>query len=128
MGNSNEIHKTQNEFNMCQTSCALVINSTQHCSGLNLQTATDLIFAHKINDSAIESQVVGRGHRIGRTNPLNIWYLLYDNEYSSLSFTHNLRELSADELKHEAKMEQGTEQAVINSVTDNTLACYLNKK
>mgnify|MGYP000700624405 CR=1 FL=1 len=42
-----------------------------------------MIFAHYIKDSAVESQVAGRGHRLGRTSPLNIWYLLYGYGYAS---------------------------------------------
>ena len=58
----------------------LLINSSEHCAGLNLQFATDLIFFHKIINDNIESQVAGRAQRIGRTSNLNIHFLLYTNE------------------------------------------------
>lgn len=99
MGSASEISAISTEFNACKDSCVLVINSTKHCSGLNLQSATDLIFAHYIKDSAVESQVAGRGHRLGRTSPLNIWYLLYMNEYETLSANRAIRELSIDEIE-----------------------------
>lgn len=124
-GGVSEIANYAKAFTEYTGTCAMVINSTKHCSGLNLQTATDLIFAHRMIDSAIESQVVGRGHRIGRKNPLNVWFLTYDNEYTDLSRTHGMREMSADELLHEAKMENGEESATINSVVDNTNASNL---
>jgi hypothetical protein len=97
-GSAGEISSISETFNKCKEPCILIINSTKHCSGLNLQTATDLIFVHSIRDADIESQVAGRGHRLGRTNPLNIWYLNYDNEYFILKRRHNIRELSRDEI------------------------------
>lgn len=57
----------------------LLINSTHYGSGMNLENTTDMIMFHKF-DSEIEKQVIGRAQRYGRTNPLNVWYLLYDNE------------------------------------------------
>ena len=101
MGSMYEINNIANEFTEYNETCALVINSTRHCSGLNLQTATDLIFTHYIMDQAIESQVVGRGHRLGRKSPLNIWYLQYKNEYEQLSKTHDIRYLGEKELLEE---------------------------
>jgi len=44
-------------------------------------------------NKSVESQVVGRGHRLGRTSPLNIWYLLYENEYDTIKNTNHIREL-----------------------------------
>jgi SNF2 family DNA or RNA helicase len=58
----------------------LLINSQQHCAGLNIQFMTDLVYFHKITDPNIESQVAGRGQRIGRTSNLRIHYLAYKNE------------------------------------------------
>jgi hypothetical protein len=118
-GGVNEIADTSFKFTSCTTTCALVINSGRYCAGLNLQTATDLIFAHRMIDQSVESQVAGRGHRLGRTSPLNIWYMLYDNEYSELRVTHSVRELSASELVHEKTREAGTEHAAVTTVTDN---------
>lgn len=123
-GGINEIANKSELFTECETTCALVINSAMYCAGLNLQTATDLIFAHRMIDQAVESQVAGRGHRLGRKSPLNIWYLLYDNEYDELKSTHSVRELSEKEIKREAALTDGTEQAAITLVTDNTNAGY----
>jgi hypothetical protein len=128
MGGINDINEISLAFTNCTTTCAMVINSTKHCSGLNLQTATDLVFAHNIMDPAIESQVVGRGHRLGRKSPLNIWFMQYDNEYESLARTHSVRELTAEELKEEKERVEGKSEAVINTIEDNTDACYLDKR
>jgi hypothetical protein len=118
-GGVREIADTSTEFTKCKTTCALVINSGRYCAGLNLQTATDLIFAHRMIDQAVESQVAGRGHRLGRTSPLNIWYMLYDNEYSDLQVTHSIRELSDSELVCEKACENGNEQGVVTTVSNN---------
>ena len=107
-GTACELSAISLAFNSSKESCVLVINSTKHCSGLNLQTATDLIFMHCIKDLAIESQVAGRGHRLGRTSPLNIWYLTYDNEYETLCKTRSVRELDSSEI-----LELGTPPAPI---------------
>lgn len=58
----------------------LLINSTRHCSGLNLQMATDLVFGHRIENTHHQSQVTGRIQREGRTCNAKIHFCLYDNE------------------------------------------------
>jgi hypothetical protein len=127
-GGIGEISATAAEFTACKETCALVVNSTRHCSGLNLQTATDLVFTHRMVDPAVESQVAGRGHRLGRKSPLNIWYLAYDNEYTELCSTHSVRELTPEELVHERKMEKGDEVAAVATIRDNTTDCFLSAK
>jgi hypothetical protein len=48
-------------------------------SGLNLIEVTDMILYHKM-PNGIEDQVVGRCHRLGRTNPLNLYKIYFENE------------------------------------------------
>lgn len=117
-GGINEINDTSLAFTNCQDQCALVINSTKHCSGLNLQTATDLVFAHVIIDPALESQVAGRGHRLGRTTPLNIWYVIYKNEYNTLQQSHDIREMTSDELKKEEEYSIGVAEITMANVLE----------
>lgn len=57
----------------------LMLNALNYGSGLNLQMATDIIIYHEL-DTELETQVIGRAQRLGRTEPLNIYYLLNDNE------------------------------------------------
>lgn len=57
----------------------LLINVRNYGSGLNLENTTDIIMFHKF-DTQIEAQVIGRAQRYGRRTPLNIHYLLYENE------------------------------------------------
>lgn len=120
MGSASDIDTVARAFTACKTTCALVVNSTKHCSGLNLQTATDLVFAHNIIDQAIESQVAGRGHRLGRKSPLNIWYMQYENEYAGLVQSHGVRDLMPEELKTEKDYEIGNASITMANVTDNT--------
>ncbi len=128
MGGATDIDQIASAFTQCTTTCALVINSTKHCSGLNLQTATDLVFAHSISNQAIESQVAGRGHRLGRKTPLNIWYMQYDNEITQLIETHGVRDMTVEELAEEKKREMGETKADIANVQDNNNACFLEAK
>ena len=48
-------------------------------SGLNLIEVTDMILYHKM-PNGIEEQVIGRCQRFGRTLPLNIWKVYFENE------------------------------------------------
>ncbi|SIP86101.1 Putative helicase [Pacmanvirus A23] len=58
----------------------LLINSQQHCAGLNLQFSTDLCLFHQLQDENVLSQVCGRMQRVGRQYQGNIHWLLYKNE------------------------------------------------
>jgi SNF2 family DNA or RNA helicase len=57
----------------------LMLDAKHFGEGLNLQMTTDVIIYHKMS-SSLEKQAIGRAQRIGRTEPLNIYYLLHDNE------------------------------------------------
>lgn len=103
-GTINQINKTINLFNESKESCILFINSINHCSGLNLQKATDLVYIHHIINKAIETQVIGRGQRINRNSPLNVWYILYESEYKTMKKSHNIKILTEDDLKNEHEM------------------------
>jgi hypothetical protein len=48
-------------------------------SGLNLIEVSDMILYHKM-PNGIEDQVIGRCQRFGRTTPLNIWKIYFENE------------------------------------------------
>lgn len=78
IGTSNIINSTIHKFNDGYIK-VLMLNASNYGSGLNLQMATDVIIYHEL-DSGLETQVIGRAQRLGRTNPLNVYYLLNDNE------------------------------------------------
>jgi hypothetical protein len=92
-GTHREITETVALFTNYKKTCVLIINSTKHCAGLNLQTATDLIFAHKIIDPNIETQVIGRGQRLGRTSRLRVHFMMYQNEFDWMLRYNTIREI-----------------------------------
>jgi len=57
----------------------LMLNALNYGSGINLQMASDIIIYHEL-DIELETQVIGRAQRLGRTTELNVYYLLNDNE------------------------------------------------
>jgi SNF2 family DNA or RNA helicase len=59
----------------------LLINANNYGCGLNLTTADTIIFYQKV-PFELKMQLIGRAYRYGRTCPLNIHYLYYDNEIS----------------------------------------------
>ena len=61
----------------------LLVNSNSYGSGLNLENTTDCILLHKFDNEA-ENQVLGRAQRPGRTKPLNVIYLLNNNEMQQI--------------------------------------------
>lgn len=63
------------EFNV------LLLNAKYFGAGLNLQFTDEIIIYHRMSKD-LETQVIGRAQRLGRTEPLKINYLCYDNEYS----------------------------------------------
>lgn len=57
----------------------LFLNARFAGAGLNLQCTTDLIIYHKMTKE-LETQVIGRAQRPGRTDHLNVHQLLYNDE------------------------------------------------
>lgn len=93
MGTPNNIRDMVHAYKTSTQTCALVINSIKYCAGLNLQCSSDLVFMHKINSHDIETQVIGRGQRLGRESPLKVHYMLYNNEYMQMNRENNVRSI-----------------------------------
>lgn len=53
----------------------LFMNSMSNGAGINLQEATDLILYHRMPED-LETQIIGRAHRIGRRLSLNVHHLV----------------------------------------------------
>jgi SNF2 family DNA or RNA helicase len=85
-GTAANINAVSKKFNAYQGNAVLIINSSKHCAGLNLQSADWLIYFHKVLDVNIETQIAGRGQRLGRKSTLKIAYLLHPNEISHINF------------------------------------------
>jgi hypothetical protein len=77
-GSEGTIQTTLEEFKN-GTVKVLLLNAKYYGSGLNITECTDIVFMHRM-DQGLEHQVIGRGQRIGRKDPLNINYLCYNNE------------------------------------------------
>lgn len=77
-GNSVHVNNTIEKYRNGDTN-VLLVNTQYYGSGLNLENTTDIVMFHKFN-TEIEKQVIGRAQRFGRTIPLNVWYLLHENE------------------------------------------------
>ena len=78
VGSNAVINSTINKFENGEIK-VLMLNALNYGSGLNLQMATDIIIYHEL-DLELETQVIGRAQRLGRKEPLNVYYLLNDNE------------------------------------------------
>ena len=57
----------------------LFLNARNMGAGLNIQDATHVVLFHRMS-SELETQIIGRAHRLGRTEPLDVVYLVHDNE------------------------------------------------
>ena len=62
----------------------LMLNAKFFGAGMNLQMATDVIMYHRF-DREMEEQIIGRAQRLGRTAPLNIFYLINGTERHPLN-------------------------------------------
>jgi hypothetical protein len=75
----------------------LMLNARSYGSGLNLQATTDIIIYHELDEN-LEIQVIGRAHRYGRTEPLNVYYLYKESEIKE---NNNIKVLEVYENKTE---------------------------
>ena len=69
----------------------LMLNAKFFGAGMNLQKTTDLIMYHRF-DEEMEEQIIGRAQRLGRTTPLNVYYLLHDNESNIMVNKFNFKD------------------------------------
>jgi hypothetical protein len=77
----------------------VMMNAKHYGSGLNLQMATDIVLYHEM-PKELETQVIGRAQRLGRTDSLVVHYLLHENEKcnssKNLSYTNDDYENNED--------------------------------
>ena len=57
----------------------LFLNARNMGAGLNIESATHVVLFHRMS-AELESQIIGRANRLGRTNPLEVVYLIHENE------------------------------------------------
>lgn len=77
-GNGDQIKSIVNKYKKNQID-VLLVNTKNYGTGMNLENTTDIIMFHKF-DTQLEQQVIGRAYRLGRELPLNVYYLLHENE------------------------------------------------
>ena len=86
-GTTSQMHSIATEFHDSYNGTnVLLINGEKYASGLNLQSATDLVFMHKIINRSIEAQIIGRIQRLGRIYKAHIHYILYEDEVKYMHF------------------------------------------
>jgi len=61
----------------------LFLNSKHNGAGIEIPEGTDIIILHKM-EKELDTQVIGRCMRLGRTKPLNVHYILHGNEMSDI--------------------------------------------
>jgi hypothetical protein len=59
----------------------IFLNGRSDGAGINLPQTTDIILYHKATSTALETQLIGRALRLGRTSDLKVHRLLYEKEY-----------------------------------------------
>jgi SNF2 family DNA or RNA helicase len=70
----------------------LMLNAQYFGAGMNLQMTTDLVIYHRFTKE-MEEQIIGRAQRLGRTTPLNVYYLIHDNESSNIEDKFNSEDI-----------------------------------
>jgi hypothetical protein len=94
----------------------LMLNARFFGAGMNLQMTTDLVIYHRFNEE-MEEQIIGRAQRFGRTTPLNVYYLLHDNESKNIQ----------NKFKFEEKEYEGR-PIEVGDVLDNNINNIDNKE
>jgi hypothetical protein len=70
----------------------LMLNAQYFGAGMNLQMTTDLVIYHRFTKE-MEEQIIGRAQRLGRTTPLNVYYLIHENESSNIEDKFNFEDV-----------------------------------
>ena len=84
MGHFNSVTKILDSYKSYKEDSikVLLLNANYCASGINLENSTDIVLYHSMNTDKT-TQIIGRGQRPGRTQPLNVWKLCYDNEINN---------------------------------------------
>ena len=79
--NGSVSHRTNvlTQFREDPSNRVLVANNSQDCAGINLPYLSNVVFYNE-TDPKIMAQVIGRGHRLGRTFNLQVTHITYENE------------------------------------------------
>ena len=78
-GNIQEIYDSINSY-VFGNHNVLLLNSNLYGCGLNLEITSDIVFLHKTHNN-LKKQIIGRAYRPNRTQKLNVWHIMHENEY-----------------------------------------------
>lgn len=99
-----------NDFTLGEVN-VLMLDSQHYGSGLNLQDANYLILYHRMTPE-LETQVIGRAQRFGRTTPLKIIYLVNESENTLSNLSNDPHHLhSEDDLEMIIKLPEDKSEA-----------------
>ena len=96
-GNVDSIYNSINNYKHGNIN-VLLLNSNLLGCGLNLESTTDILFLHKM-DNDLEKQIIGRAQRPGRKEALNIWYIMHENETVIKTVNNNSFFYKSSEIK-----------------------------
>jgi SNF2 family DNA or RNA helicase len=77
-GSQARITKLLNEFEAGKYN-VLFLNARNMGAGLNIDSASHVVLFHRMSPE-LESQIIGRALRLGRSTPLDVVHLLHENE------------------------------------------------
>ena len=80
-GSQARIAKLLREFKMGKYN-VLFLNARNMGAGLNIESASHVMLFHRMS-SELESQIIGRANRLGRTASLEVVYLIHENEMTA---------------------------------------------
>ncbi len=69
--------KIIDQLREAKTKTCLIVSSIQHSAGFNLQFVDTIVMYQRMGDR--ETQIIGRGMRPGRTEPLKVYRILYQS-------------------------------------------------
>lgn len=95
-GNSNIVNNYIEEFKKGNIK-VIMLNAQHYGAGMNLQMATDIIMYHRFTRE-LEEQIIGRAQRLGRSNQLNVYYLLHDNENNNMEDNNKFEDKNYQDL------------------------------
>jgi SNF2 family DNA or RNA helicase len=81
-GSMDSVAATLRQFDAGKIQC-LLLNSRYAGSGLNITSASHVVLMHSMTHEE-EKQILGRAYRSGRSDPLHVYKLLYQNELTNL--------------------------------------------
>ena len=97
----------------------LMLNAQFFGAGMNLQMTTDLIIYHRFTKE-MEEQIIGRAQRLGRTCPLNVYYLIHDNESANIEDKFNFEDVKnihyLDWIEQQEKEKEKEKENNINQI------------